>query len=68
MERQIGEHRTHVVDDLENFNYSVSTAQAADAYAEVGGLPARRIYITQRVDPIGNVDGMAQVVFDSLPL
>jgi hypothetical protein len=68
VERQIGAHRAHVVDDLENFDHPVSTAQAADAYAEVGGLPARRDDITQRVDPVGNVDGRAKVVFDSLPL
>ena len=48
MERQIGAHRAHVVDDLENFDHPVSTAQAADAYAEVGGLPVRRDDITQR--------------------
>src|SRR2546428_7689591 len=68
MEPQSWENLFNVADDAANVSYRIPSAQAADAHAERLRLATVGVHLMEVVYPGGDVDGVAQIVVDMLPL
>src|SRR6266851_1498598 len=68
MQLQTLAHSGHVADNGADLSHRISPAQSTDANSEIVGLPPRGVDLAQLVDPRDDVDGVAQVVVDSLAL